>query len=81
MNAGFEGDELFPSATCQAIHAATRGIPSGVDLLCTTLLVEAARCEMSVIEPELVAIMCSDGDAPASREPASTCNTAARTGP
>lgn len=71
MNAGFEGDAVFPLATCRAIHSATLGIPSGVDLLCTTLMVEAARRRASVVDPELVATLCSDAEAPALRLPKS----------
>jgi type II secretory pathway predicted ATPase ExeA len=65
LNSGFEGDEVFPQATCQAIYDATLGITSGIDLLCTTLLVEAARRGTAVIQPDLVASSCSDGKAPA----------------
>jgi len=65
LNAGFEGEAVFPVATCQAIFDATRGITGGVDLLCTTLLVAAARRGAAVIQPELVASSCTDADAPA----------------
>jgi type II secretory pathway predicted ATPase ExeA len=65
LNSGYEGDEVFPQATCQAIYDATLGITSGIDLLCTTLLVEAARCGAAVVQPDLVASSCSDDKAPA----------------
>jgi len=69
LNAGFEGGELFPPATCEAIYESTEGIARGVDLLCTTLLVEAVRCGADTIQPDLVARCCGDVDLPAWKQP------------
>lgn len=45
---------IFPAATCRLVHAATRGVPRLVNILCDMALVYGYAAERKVIEEDLL---------------------------